>query len=402
VSVIRSLLFVEQFAALIFMLGFFIFTFSFFSCLCCSNYKISSVTSLSTIGDNKLANYATLPHIVIMSNIELYQYPISYIHTAAKSWVHYGVDTATLLKFTNIDTDKLVNPDATVSGEELQRLIVICTHFNNTGIPDSILVAEQFSFTNVGLLGLAIPTSEDFGSVLDLLTRFLSASAPGLTFDYQVSSEDLFIDYQMDKGFGDALPFFNEVVVCVMHRFAELFQKKLLPSSVYFAHTPKYPIKLYEQFLECPVHTNHDVNRLCFHVKDLQAQLKHPDSSTFSIIEEQLKTTTQKEQSNHSWSQKIADIWHKNAEQQIFLSQKQMADKLHLSPRTLVRRLADEGCSYRSMVQQWRLDKAKTLLKKSEMPISQIAAHIGFDDESAFFRFFKDSEEMTPRNYRVS
>jgi len=337
-----------------------------------------------------------------MSNIEHYQYPISYIHTAAKSWEHYGVDTSTLLELMNIDTDKLVNPDATISGEELQRLIVICTHFNNTGVPDSILVAEQFSFTNVGLLGLAIPTSEDFGSVLDLLTRFLFASAPGLTFDYQVSSDDLFIDYQMDKEFGDALPFFNEVVVCVMHRFAELFQEKLLPSSIYFAHTPKYPIKLYEQFLECPVYTNNSVNRLCFHIKDLQAQLKHPDSSTFAIIEGQLKATIKQEQASDSWSQKIDDIWHTKAEQQIFLSQKQMAEELHISPRTLVRRLAEEGLSYRSLIQLWRLEKAKELLKKSDCPISEIATRIGFDDESAFFRFFKDSEGLTPRNYRIS
>ena len=401
-SVIRSLLFIEPFAALILEHGIHSFLLFCFYCLCCSNYKISSARPLSTIDDNKLAIYATLPHIVTMSNIEHYLYPISYIHTAAKSWEHYGVDTATLLKLVNIDTDKLVNPNATISGEELQRLIVICAHFNNTGVPDSILVAEQFSFTNVGLLGLAIPTSEDFGSVLDLLTRFLPTSAPGLTFDYNISSKDLFINYQMDKEFGDALPFFNEAVVCVMHRFAELFQDKLLASSVYFAHTPKYPIKLYEQFLECPVHINKGVNRLCFHIKDLQAQLKHPDSSTFAIIEKQLKATIKQEQTSSRWSQKINAIWHNKAEQQIFLSQKQMADELHISPRTLVRRLAEEDLNYRSLIQLWRLEKAKELLKKNNTPISEIATRIGFDDESAFFRFFKDSEGITPRNYRLS
>ena len=343
-----------------------------------------------------------LLHIVSMSKIERYHYPISYIHTAAKSWAYYGADTEVLFQLANINPDKLAHSNATISGEELQRLIIICSQFNNTGIPESILVAKQFSFTNVGLLGLAIPTADDFKSVLNLLTRFLSDSAPGLTLDYKISSNDLFINYQMDNEFGDALPFFNEVVVCVMHRFAELFQEKLLPTSVYLTHNPKYPIKLYEQFLECPVHPSHGINRLCFHIKDLQAQLKHPDSSTLAIIEGQLKANSQAEQASYCLSEKIDKIWHANAKQQIFLSQKQMAEVLHISPRTLVRKLAEEGLSYRSLIQLWRLKKAKELLKKSDCPISEIASCIGFDDESAFFRFFKDSEGVTPRSYRVS
>ncbi len=335
-----------------------------------------------------------------MSNIERFQYPISYFHTAAKSWLRHDVDTELLLKVCEIDSTKLESPGATLSQDELQRIYKICAKFNRTGTPESILVAEQFSFTNVGLLGLAIIASDTFHSVLNLLTRYCSVFAPGLSIEYHQSDDNLFLDYSMDKSFGEVIPFFNEVVVCVMKRFSEQFREPLAPSMVYFAHTPAFPIELYRQYLECPVETNYHVNRLCFNASDLSTPLNHPDRSTLALIEAQLRSAAQQEAIRHSWSQKIEDIWHTKVEQQQFLSQKEMADYLHISPRTLVRRLADEGVSYRSLTQQWRLEKAKLLLRESEWPITEVAIRVGFDDESAFFRFFKEAVGMTPRAFR--
>lgn len=337
-----------------------------------------------------------------MSHIDHYQYPVSFIHTAAKSWLSYGVNTETVLALSDIDIHKLEDQNATLSLEEIKRLLVTSQKFNATGTPESILVAEQFSFTNVGLLGLAVTASKNLESVLELLTRFLSSVAPGLSISYHVSSNDLYIDYQMDSEFEDARPFFNEVVVCVMLRFADLFESTPTPSIVYFAHSPAYPKALFEQHLGCPVETNYHINRLCFAVKELETPLKHPDSSTLATIEKQLQNSLNKTASDDSWIQKVRQLWHIRAKQQQFLSQKQMADELNISPRTLVRRLAEERSNYRTLTQQWRLESAKMMLKQTDHPISDVALKVGFEDESAFFRFFKNAVGVTPRNYRFS
>lgn len=337
-----------------------------------------------------------------MSHIKHYQYPVSFIHTAAKSWQSYGVNTEIVLGLSGIDTHKLKDQNATLSLDEIKRLLATSKKFNTTGTPESILVAQQFSFTNVGLLGLAVTASENLGSVLELLTRFLSSVAPGLSISYQVSADDLYIDYQMDKAFEDARPFFNEVVVCVMLRFADLFESAPTPSMVYFAHTPAYPKELFEQLLGCPVEINYPINRLRLAVKDLGTPLKHPDSSTLAAIEKQLQNSFNLASPDNSWIQKIKQLWHIKAEQQQFLSQKQMADELNISPRTLVRRLAEENSSYRILTNQWRIESAKTMLKQTDSPISDIALKVGFEDESAFFRFFKSAVGATPRNYRFS
>jgi AraC family transcriptional regulator len=47
-----------------------------------------------------------------------------------------------------------------------------------------------------------------------------------------------------------------------------------------------------------------------------------------------------------------------------------------------------------------RIDRAKALLVESRSPLSEIAAELGFSDESHFIRVFKAAERVTPAKYR--
>jgi AraC-like DNA-binding protein len=49
-----------------------------------------------------------------------------------------------------------------------------------------------------------------------------------------------------------------------------------------------------------------------------------------------------------------------------------------------------------------KLNRAKELLKSSEMPISEIAKSCGWESESYFYRFFRGRTGKTPLQYRKS
>jgi AraC-like DNA-binding protein len=77
-----------------------------------------------------------------------------------------------------------------------------------------------------------------------------------------------------------------------------------------------------------------------------------------------------------------------------------VAATLHLSTRTLHRRLADEGASFRSIKDALRRDMALAQLAKSNEPIAGIAADLGYADTSAFYRAFTDWTGVAPSEYR--
>jgi AraC-like DNA-binding protein len=72
-----------------------------------------------------------------------------------------------------------------------------------------------------------------------------------------------------------------------------------------------------------------------------------------------------------------------------------------LSPRTLHRRLQEEGSSFQASKDAWRRDLAISRLATSKTSTdAQIAADLGFADSAAFYRAFLRWTGMAPAHYR--
>lgn len=82
------------------------------------------------------------------------------------------------------------------------------------------------------------------------------------------------------------------------------------------------------------------------------------------------------------------------------LSLDDIAARLHLSSRSVHRRLEEEGSSFRGIKDALRRDLALARLAKSDDSIAQLAADLGYADTSAFYRAFVDWTGMAPAHYR--
>lgn len=78
----------------------------------------------------------------------------------------------------------------------------------------------------------------------------------------------------------------------------------------------------------------------------------------------------------------------------------EIAGRLHLSPRSVHRRLEEEGSSFRAIKDALRRDMALTRLAKTRDPIARVAADLGYGDTSAFYRAFVEWTGMAPAHYR--
>ncbi|MFT6397263.1 MAG: AraC-like DNA-binding protein [Bradymonadia bacterium] len=78
------------------------------------------------------------------------------------------------------------------------------------------------------------------------------------------------------------------------------------------------------------------------------------------------------------------------------------ARRLGVSGRTLQRRLADEGVTFREVVRGTRERLAKHYLTNTPLPYGEVAFLIGFDEPSSFFRAFREWTGMTPESVRMA
>lgn len=77
-----------------------------------------------------------------------------------------------------------------------------------------------------------------------------------------------------------------------------------------------------------------------------------------------------------------------------------LARRLFLSPRTLHRRLGEEGTSFRGIRDALRRDLAIEWLTTTTRPLGRIGADLGFADAAAFYRAFREWTGRGPRDYR--
>ena len=81
-------------------------------------------------------------------------------------------------------------------------------------------------------------------------------------------------------------------------------------------------------------------------------------------------------------------------------SQQQIAQALHVSNRTLQRKLKDEGTSFLDLLQDTRLQLARKYLRHPNRSVVETAYRLGFSEPSTFSRAFKRWTGMAPAEVR--
>jgi len=77
-----------------------------------------------------------------------------------------------------------------------------------------------------------------------------------------------------------------------------------------------------------------------------------------------------------------------------------LARAMHMSERTLRRRLSERGTSYHALLDELRSTQARKLVGHGSQPVDQIAQRLGFADTSSFFHAFKRWTGQTPAQFR--
>lgn len=78
----------------------------------------------------------------------------------------------------------------------------------------------------------------------------------------------------------------------------------------------------------------------------------------------------------------------------------QVAPLLHVSERTLQRRLEEQGTSFKALVDEVRKKTATLLLESPQIGLGEVAFQLGYSDLRSFTRAFKRWTGTTPGGYR--
>ncbi len=154
----------------------------------------------------------------------------------------------------------------------------------------------------------------------------------------------------------------------------------------------------FEHLVSGEVHFDQPHLRLVFPVSILDIPMIMADPMSARLAREQCKRSLTTLIGHDKISEMVRELVYDEALG--FSSMEDVAEKLHMSERTLQRQLTQEGTSFRTIVDEMRLQKAGGLLKRKELSLEAIAEMLGYTDVTNFTRAFKRWTGLTPSKYR--
>lgn len=174
------------------------------------------------------------------------------------------------------------------------------------------------------------------------------------------------------------------------------------PVAVNFTHPiPKQDQVIYEEFFSCEVQDAQPSLSITFRLEDLLAPISHQDYALHTLLgkqaEEQLKQAPENDVFTVKLQDTIMRCLHEGRP-----DVDAVAGAMNISARTLHRRLKERGRVFRDVLRDIRKSMSERYLKDDKLTLSETALLLGYHDQSAFTRAFKQWFGVSPLQFKKS
>lgn len=309
----------------------------------------------------------------------------------------HGVDVDPLLHAAEIPRFALEEPSSAIRLD--QEITFTRLALARLGIPEAgLLVGQRYNAPMFGVLGLAVSSAP---TLLDMQRTLLAYPqlAWGM-FETTLWREggDAVLRAEASVDTGDCTAFFVERdTACAVTLFRDALDRSASPKLVRFRHPAPRDSAPYRAFFGCEVRFGEPVNESRYDASIWSLRPRLANEMSWRFFENQCRRLSE----SLARPVDFSDLTRSRLRSATPIpSLPELAASLHLTGRTLQRRLAAEGSSFAALLQSVRLERATELLGRGGLLMDEIAWRLGFSDAVAFSRAFKQWTGVAPARYR--
>ncbi|MEC4725499.1 AraC family transcriptional regulator [Shewanella sp. D64] len=312
---------------------------------------------------------------------------------------HCKLDILSALEQAGIELTSLYRTDARISGEQFQQLLVYliehCQHplfglYSARFIqPDRFYILGQIGLNSNNVsqaIMQAMPLEQLVG---DMGITELREHPHGLKMVWHCQySHPLVIPHLIDNVLASWVNYARFLLEDSQASPIEIKLQRSLP-------TPS-EVKQYQTLFACPVLFEQNENAILISKNLLMRPLPSGDKHRLPLLmasaKQRLDHIDKADQLQLAVARVIRQLLPQGK-----INREQIAEQLHLTGRTLQRKLLKQGISYQTLVDNIRHEMADYWLTCSELSAAEIALELGYSDVSVFFRAYKLWTGHTPR-----
>lgn len=314
----------------------------------------------------------------------------------------HGVDVAPLLERHGITLEQFGQPEHRISFRQLGGVLdeaALALRDDCFGLHLGTVQSLQCT----GVLGYALQASPDLRTLVSLAGRYFGLHQEGATVRLQLAGGVATTIYETND---PQLPMHRQDAEMTLGQ--QVAQVRLLtgqsawaPISVHFLHPEPRPESVRElrRFFSCPIQFGDRFNGIRLPEAFLDTPTRTSDPALLEILKRHAEDCLSRMSDAPSWVGRarrlIAGALNGGR-----VGIEDVAQALAMTPRTLQRRLAEEGKQFSDLVEDTRRDMAVQYLRDPRLTLTDAAFLVGYSDLTAFHRAFKRWFNQTPLEYQ--
>lgn len=310
-----------------------------------------------------------------------------------------GLDCQALFAQLGLDFQALDDADARFSQDSMTRLWTLAVE--RSGNPAiGLNMARVIRPASFHVAGYALMSSRTLAEGFERLVRYqrIIAESADLSFTLLAEGYGLILTVH-----GDHLPPTRQSaeasLACALSLCGWLSGRTLQPRKVLIQGSEPVDLGPYQQAFHAPLVFNAPYDALIFERADMEAPLPTANAAMAALHDRfagEYLTRFSESRVTHQARQVVCRLLPQGEPKR-----EAVAQVLHLSQRTLQRRLQDEGTSFQALLDDTRRELAEQYLAQPQMTLLEAAYLLGFADPSNFFRAFRRWFDTTPGEYRA-
>jgi AraC-like DNA-binding protein len=314
--------------------------------------------------------------------------------------LHQGCDLSSELVRLGVTDEQLESPQARVPLRVEHQLLLRA--LQETGDPlFGLHMGERIRPRFMGELGYASMSGSNLRQAIDLMVPFQRVTTEFAEAEVRREGDQVHLLWHTA---------FDEPLT-TRHRVEAFFVGAVTfgrwisgtnenPVAVHFRHPmPVTDDVEYQRVFRCPVLFGQAENRVILDEKLLDLPMKDADPEVHHIMRNRLQQAVTRYLARDNLLDQVRMEIRRQLERTI-PQVENVAEGLDMKPWTLRRRLRAENTDFSTVLEEERRALASDWLIHSDRSVSQIAADLGYSEQSAFNRAFKRWFDTTPVAYR--
>ncbi|HEX3771158.1 MAG TPA: AraC family transcriptional regulator [Polyangiaceae bacterium] len=324
--------------------------------------------------------------------------PVTLLRQLIELLERWHIPKEELLAGSAVTFESLEDPFERLAAETMNELLQRAREL--TGEPAlGYYLGLQKRASAYGFLGFAVTSASTLGQALDLALRYAPMHSTANTLELRREGDvaSLHIHEHMDFG-----PARDIVVISLMvgiHAIACSLTARQPQGDVLVEvalPVPDYPAKVSP--LLPTIRFGQPANRIVFDAARLDAPILTADGTALSLAQTLCERALEELGFDAELVERVRRLVVSGGNG--FRSLEEVAKLLHMSPRTLKRRLAARAASFSAIVDQERREQALVLLRQPRLSIDDVAERLDYSTASTFVRAFQRWMGTTPAAYR--